>query len=182
MQQKCYKLISPTFAVNWDTAKTGCKSLGAELASIESQCEQDTVFEVANKAAVWIGGNDKDSEGIFVWPSGAEFYKTSGAVTGVFTKLSSAFNSASQSTQHCVQLQENSGEWDDIVCSKTLNYVCEKAAYTGAATYVPPTTTTPGMYSSSELFSYDQYLQLALAAVPLGGQHLVATVTSSKMC
>ena len=69
-------------------------------------------------------------------------------MSGVITKLSSAFNSNGQSTQHCVTLKEISGEWDDIVCTKFQNYVCEKAAYAGAASFVPPTTiaaTTVGL-------------------------------------
>ena len=147
MQKKCYKLVSPVIPVNWDTADAGCKSLGSELASIESQCEQNTVFEVANKAAAWIGGNDKDSEGTFIWPSGTEFYKSGAAVAGVYTNLASGFNSASQTTQHCVQIQDSDGEWDDVLCSKTANYVCEKAAYAGAATLVVTSaaTTTASM-------------------------------------
>ena len=144
MQRKCYKLVTPAIPVTWDNANSGCKSLGSELASIESQCEQNTVFEVANKAAAWIGGNDKDSEGTFTWPSGTEFYKSGAAVAGVYTNLASGFNSASQTTQHCVQIQDSDGEWDDVVCSKTLNYVCEKEAYAGAATFIQTTIdTTP---------------------------------------
>jgi len=139
MQKKCYILMTPAIPVTWENADAGCKELGAELASIESQCEQNTVVEVA-KGAAWIGGNDKASEGTFTWPSGAEFYKNSAAVAGVFTKLASGFNSGSQSTQHCVQIQETDGDWDDIVCSKTQNYVCEKTAYAGAATFVQETT------------------------------------------
>ena len=140
MQKKCYKLETPAIPVTWENADAGCKALGSELASIESQCEQNTVVELA-KGAAWIGGNDKASEGTFTWPSGAEFFKNSAVVAGVCTKLSTAFNSGSQSTQHCVQIQETDGEWDDIVCSKTQNYVCEKTAYAGAATFVLETTT-----------------------------------------
>jgi len=155
MQQKCYKLETPAIPVTWDIADSGCKSLGSELASIESQCEQNTVFEVANKAAVWIGGNDKNSEGTFTWPSGTEFYKSGAAVLEVYTNLASGFNSASQTTQHCVQLQGSDGEWDDILCSKTLNYVCEKAAYAGAATFVQTTIdTTPLACASTCAFGW----------------------------
>ena len=127
------------FGVNWDDAVTGCKAVGAKLASIESQCDQDKVFELSAKVSTWIGGNDKTTEGTFVWPNGDEFYKSSAAVSGVFTKLSTAFNSNAQATQHCVTIKD-SGEWDDIVCTKFQNYICEKTAYAGAATFVPPTT------------------------------------------
>jgi len=140
MQKKCYKLVTAPFGANWDVADAGCKTIGAELASIESQCEQNTVFEVSNKVATWTGGNDKAAEGTFVWPNGVEFYTSSAAVSGVFSKLSAGFNTASQTTQHCVSLKDTTGEWDDIVCSKAQNYVCEKAAYAGGATFVPAST------------------------------------------
>ena len=155
MQKKCYKLVTAPFGANWDVADAGCKSIGAELASIESQCEQNTVFEVSNKVATWTGGNDKSAEGTFVWPNGVEFYTSSAAVSGVFTKLSNGFNSASQSTQACVSLKDTTGEWDDIVCSKAQNYVCEKAAYVGGATFVPASTvaaTTKGNILVEKLY------------------------------
>ena len=177
MQKKCYILMTPAIQVTWENADARCNELGAELASIESQCEQNTVVEVA-KGAAWIGGNDKASEGTFTWPSGAEFYKNSAAVAGVFTKLASGFNTASQDTQHCVQIQETDGDWDDIVCSKTQNYVCEKAAYAGAATFVQETTVL-GKPHYLPLTLTLQYPKLVLAPVLLGGPPLVAAVTSS---
>ena len=140
MQKKCYKLLTTPFGKNWDDANTGCTAIGAKLTSIESQCEQDLVFEVSTKVDTWIGGNDKTTEGTFVWPNGAEFYKSSAVVSGVFTKLSSsAFNNNGQENQDCLTLKETSGEWDDIICTKFQNYICEKAAYAGAATFVAPT-------------------------------------------
>ena len=48
MQKKCYKLVTTPFGANWDVADAGCKSIGGELAPIESQCEQETVFEVSH--------------------------------------------------------------------------------------------------------------------------------------
>ena len=138
MEKKCFKLVETAFGVNFDLAEDGCKSVGAHLTSIESQCEQDTVSGLANEAAVWTGGNDRTTEGTFVWLNGNEFYKDGAASAGVYTKLSTGFNKAAQSTQHCVQMQA-AGDWDDVVCSKSLNYICEKEAYAGAATFVQTT-------------------------------------------
>ena len=135
MEKKCYKLETTAFGVNWDVAEDGCKDIGAHLASIESQCEQNIVMELSSGAAVWTGGNDKEIEGTFVWANGNEFFKDGAVISGAFTELSTGFNNAAQTTQHCVQLT-STGEWDDVVCSKTLNYICEKEAYEGAATLI----------------------------------------------
>ena len=182
MEKKCYKLETTAFGVNWDVAEDSCKNIGAHLASIESQCEQNTVVGLSNGAAVWTGGNDQASEGSFVWLNGNEFYKSGAPVSGAFTKLSTGFNSASTTTQHCVQLGE-SGDWDDVVCSKTLNYVCEKAAYEGAATLVITTvaTTTAGRFILLSICAKEFNIQPVLQPVLLGGPLLAATVTSSKM-
>ena len=182
MEKKCYKLETTAFGVNWDVAEDGCKNIGAHLASIESQCEQNTVVGIANGVAVWTGGNDQASEGTFVWLNGNEFYTSGAAVSGAFTKLSTGFNSASTDTQHCVQLGAT-GEWDDVVCSKTLNYVCEKAAYAGAATLVITTsaTTTASKFMFLSICAKQFHIQPVLQPVLLDGPLLVGTVTSSKM-
>ena len=140
MEKKCYKLEKTAFGVNWDVAVDSCKDIGADLASIESQCQQNTVMELSNGAAVWTGGNDRGSEGTFVWPNGNEFFRDGSVVSGAFDKLSAGFNNAAQTTQHCVQLT-STGEWDDVVCSKALDYICEKLAYEGAATLMQATNT-----------------------------------------
>ena len=142
MQKKCYKLETSQFGRDWETSSTKCKALNGNLASIKSECEQKVVAQLANKVSVWIGGNDLTTEGTFIWPNSEEFFKAGAVVSGVYTKLSStAFSNSGQENQDCVQMQED-GEWDDIVCTKFQNYICEKAAYIGAATYVAPTTTT----------------------------------------
>ena len=140
MEKKCYKLETTAFGVNWDVAVDSCKDIGSDLASIESQCQQNTVMELSDGAAVWTGGNDRGSEGTFVWPNGNEFFKDGSVVPGAFDKLSAGFNNAAQTTQHCVQLT-STGEWDDVVCSKALDYICEKSAYDGAATLIQTTNT-----------------------------------------
>ena len=153
IQKKCYKLESPTFKVTWDVADTNCKSKGALLATIESQCEQDFVVKLANKAVAWIGGTDKDKEGTFVWPSGTEFFKSNAAVSGVYSKLSKiAFNTNAEDAQDCVTLKDDTGEWDDIICTKTQDYICEKAAYAGAATFMPTTVPAAGKIRVNNLF------------------------------
>ena len=134
--------------MDWDDADAGCKSQTALLGSIESQCEQNFVFELSKKAVTWIGGNDKTVEGTFVWPNGVEFYKSSAVVSGIFTNIwTTGFNAVSQNIQDCVSLRDTTGEWDDVVCTKTQNnYICEKAAYVGASAYVVPTMSNSGEF------------------------------------
>ena len=119
MQKKCYKLVSPAIPVTWDNANSGCKSLGSELASIESQCEQNTVFEVANKAAAWIGGNDKDDPTNFSWINGDPWSYTN------WNKNQPNHNS----NQDCVKVKKNVGTWDDVSCNNAMLYCCQKAPW-----------------------------------------------------
>ena len=149
MQKKCYKFEEFGIGVNWDTADTRCKAINANIASIASICEQKTVAELVKNTEAWIGASDKADEGTWVWSSGTEFYKSGAAVPGMYTNLAVGFQKDGQDNQDCV-LMKTDGTWDDIICSKFYNYVCEKAAYAGAATYVAPSTAAATTVSKSQ--------------------------------
>ena len=54
---------------NWNTAQSNASSVGGYLASITSQGENDFILNNLN-SIVFIGYNDKQSEGNFQWDSG----------------------------------------------------------------------------------------------------------------
>lgn len=54
----------------WDASRTACLALGGDLAAITSQTEHDFVSGFLPVGPYWIGGNDIDEEGTYVWSSG----------------------------------------------------------------------------------------------------------------
>lgn len=149
--------MPPAPLPNWSKAKDGCEKLWtgsaakAHLASVESQCEQDFIKTLAAKKITWLGATDTDVEGSWKWskPGGQNFWtggnpKTGGkAVPGKFTGwMSSQPDSAGTQEQDCLLLQDD-GEWNDQLCSKTAQYLCETPAIQGGAGLIVPTTPKP---------------------------------------
>ncbi|XP_071966136.1 uncharacterized protein [Antedon mediterranea] len=61
----CYRYFSDDNA-NWQTARSACQNVGADLVVISSQAENDFVGSLIS-AKAWIGFRDIDEEGLFVW-------------------------------------------------------------------------------------------------------------------
>ena len=55
---------------NWFDARTLAQDLGGDLVTINDQAEQDWLYEQFGSSHYWIGLNDLDVEGSFVWVSG----------------------------------------------------------------------------------------------------------------
>ena len=62
---KCYRVVSSS--ANYLQAILGCVSLGASLATVSSQAEQDAVFALTGASGAWIGLTDFLNEGTFSW-------------------------------------------------------------------------------------------------------------------
>ena len=133
----------------WTKAEEDCQTEGkiwgsvGHLASIESPCEQQFVFSLVNKAAVWLGATDTATEGTFAWLSNNVQVWKDGPVTGVFSNFKSGQpNPLNKETQDCLSLVATTGDWEDVICSKPLPHVCEIAATVGAASLTKAPTTT----------------------------------------
>ncbi|CAG0905682.1 unnamed protein product, partial [Cyprideis torosa] len=67
--RKCYYV--KTQANGWIEARDACRAEGFELVTIENAAESGFVFGMLS-AAAWIGFNDIDIEGTFVWSDGSQ--------------------------------------------------------------------------------------------------------------
>ncbi|XP_019712625.1 alpha-N-acetylgalactosamine-specific lectin-like [Hippocampus comes] len=113
-QFNCNCFIYQAGARTFDDAESVCNSLGGNLASIRSELENTFVQGIIEEANsdVWIGYNDQDTEGTFVWTDGTtpDFENfDGGAASGV---------------GNCVTLSESDGDWQDVTCTNTEAYVC----------------------------------------------------------
>merc|ERR1712213_53482 len=117
---KCYKVN--TGPLNYLESLKSCISMGAELATVSSQTEQDAVFALTGSSGAWIGLTDFLDEGDFSWVDGTAFDETSS-----FNNWRSNAPNNGNGNQHCVQIRPD-GEWDDVICNKAQAYVCQKAA------------------------------------------------------
>jgi hypothetical protein len=71
---------------------------------------------------VWTGGKRIGGTDAFTWQDGSSL-----ASPGYFTNWAHGFPHSSDSSRACVQLIRATGQWEDVSCSSTLNYVlCQK--------------------------------------------------------
>ncbi|XP_012889053.1 PREDICTED: low affinity immunoglobulin epsilon Fc receptor [Dipodomys ordii] len=126
-QQKCYYFGEGT--KRWLQARFACSDLEGRLVSIHSQEEQDFLSKHVSKDA-WIGLQDLDVEGEFVWMDGSP--------VSYSNWLQGEPNNAG-SDEDCVMMR-GSGHWNDAFCRSQLDtWVCERLATCG-----PPALPTSG--------------------------------------
>ncbi len=91
----------------YENADTIAKQMGGHLATITSAEEQEFIFGlIADKTrdAYWIGGNDIQTEGTFVWKTGEKMS---------FTNWSDEEPNNAGQTENYMEILQNSGKWND---------------------------------------------------------------------
>uniref|UniRef100_UPI00358E4E95 macrophage mannose receptor 1-like isoform X1 n=2 Tax=Myxine glutinosa TaxID=7769 RepID=UPI00358E4E95 len=137
---KCYLLhIERPEYKSWKLARESCKDEGADLISIANVDEQ--MFMVVHlepaHLKVWIGLNDINEEGHFVWSDGTPANYTNWGDGRPVQSQDSRFEF------DCVAMMNyrSIGSWREEICDFKCGYVCEKATDpTIAATKPPPLT------------------------------------------
>ena len=107
----CMKMMKEP--ANYLMALTRCISMGARLASIESQAEQDAVLALTGSAGAWIGLTDFLEEDVFSWVDGADVG---------FTNWVPGQPDNGGTGEHCVRMM-GVGGWDDVACNRMEAYV-----------------------------------------------------------
>ncbi|XP_062614104.1 collectin-11-like [Saccostrea cucullata] len=110
-------------STNWDYAQVLCSDIGGSLAEIETEEEFTSLNYTLRvvkklKADLWIGGTDKDREGVWKWASSNTPIKLT------FWRLGEPNNS--QNNEHCLEMQLHNGYlWNDKNCGSDLRFLCE---------------------------------------------------------
>ena len=107
---------------NWNDAEQICIKRGGHLASITNLDIHDYIWnkiQSANESSVWVGGTDKEKEGIWKWSDGGEWD---------FTKWAAEPNNFNR--QHCLVILKNRPSstavdgWHDTWCDHDHKFVC----------------------------------------------------------
>jgi len=112
----CY-LTSPS-CKNWTDAQNICQNYNANLITVRNQEENVYVQHRMNGAKGWIGLNDRESEGTFVWAD-----KQSNSFTYWAQSQPNDFNN-----EDCVHTLGvgHSFMWNDVSCASCHNYTCSE--------------------------------------------------------
>ncbi len=121
---------------DYDDAEPICESQGMHLVRIDDTVEQawlasQRAVAFGAFALTWIGGNDRDPEGSWVWADGEMFWMGGPGgmpVGGLFSFWrGSEPNNNDASGQDCAALSENgSGGWVDRRCNDDYRFICEQ--------------------------------------------------------
>ncbi|XP_030741533.1 low affinity immunoglobulin epsilon Fc receptor [Echinops telfairi] len=118
-QKKCY-YFGRSKPRKWIQAKHACSDLQGRLVSIHSSQEQDFLSRHASKKGSWIGLQDLDREGEFVWPDGSPVD---------YSNWRPGEPNDQGLGENCVMLLGTSGQWNDASCRQPLDgWVCERLA------------------------------------------------------
>lgn len=104
-------------ATSWSGAQQICQALGAHLASIHSQGENDFILELLAPSASWLGGKSMTVEGEWLWTDGTSWD---------YSNWDSQTAGIAASLHGCVKLL-SSGVWQKASCSAVSSeLVCKK--------------------------------------------------------
>jgi hypothetical protein len=123
--------------VSFDAAERECRSRGAELASVESQAENDFLSAstqgLATHTNLWLGGS-RDDDHVWSWPSGLVFWRglsDGEAPPGSFANWKAGepndASTVSDQPERCAVLTLFDTQWNDRSCSLELSYYCESS-------------------------------------------------------
>lgn len=102
-------------AQTWNNARTICLNNGGHLATIPNAEVNQLIFENAGNARVYIGLNDIQTEGLFVWENGDRL---------AYTNWGSG-QPDNASNEDVVELRNDNGQWNDINGTAARQYFLE---------------------------------------------------------
>ena len=122
----------------WDEAAAHCRAFDMWLVRIDSQEEQDWVYQhvidlgFGDRSRLWLGANDQAVEGEWRWHDG-ELFWLGGADGSPIGGLYNAWPEGNPDNwtggdlpeENCAELRMQLNDWNDYRCNATYRYACE---------------------------------------------------------
>ena len=103
----CYLLVNSE--QTWDSSEVNCLRYGSHLVDIQEYDEQQFLYQyITESGKYWIGLNDLNTEGTFVW--------TSAAPTS-YEEWRSVYTYQDTAGQDCVAIYGSTNNWHTDICS-----------------------------------------------------------------
>ncbi|XP_067877116.1 asialoglycoprotein receptor 1-like [Heterodontus francisci] len=118
-RQKCY-YFSPNVE-DWTSSQRFCSSKMSNLAVIDTAEEQGFLKEEIKLTRYWIGLNESDTKGEWVWVDGTDY-----ASTQTFWAPGEPKDIGSY--EGCVGMKSD-GKWNVHSCSQRFNFICERPVF-----------------------------------------------------
>ncbi|CAI5788830.1 Uncharacterized protein PODLI_1B041026 [Podarcis lilfordi] len=155
-ENKCYKVfgLADEDRNNWDSARTVCKGLRGNLATISSERVQAFLTSQLNNfpTDAWIGFNDINSEEMYLWTDGSRVS---------YTNWVKGFPSSNYDAERedCVAMKnrplQESGKWRHFHCSEKKGYICQTDTDPKTPVLPTPTTAYRIRYNNNTYFFFE---------------------------
>lgn len=101
----------------WLEAKADCETRGGHLATSTNAEKDAFLSSIAEGRAAWIGGTDKEQEGVWKWVTGEDWD---------YSNWSTYQADNAGGREHYLQINfDNNGKWNDLPDDFCLYYICE---------------------------------------------------------
>ncbi len=136
---------------DWVDAEEVCEQAGGYLQEVNDLREDGVVQWLAEERGVqdyWIGANDRQDEGTWVWTGSQVAFWQGGANGGPVEERFSAWNriEPSSSSSDCAAHVDGTATWFGFSCSALREFVCELSPRPG-----PPATCGDGVLDDDEV-------------------------------
>ena len=106
--------------LKWIDAQSYCRNVGGYLVSIETETENNFLADTFPSGGYWLGGNDIEQNGVFVWDSGSDF---------IFDNWDDGQPSDQLDKVDCMRSRgTGTWKWHDRDCGVPFKSICEKEA------------------------------------------------------
>ncbi|XP_054483613.1 CD209 antigen-like protein E [Anoplopoma fimbria] len=120
----CYLLSEES--ASWDESRQDCRDKGSDLVIVDTLEEQEFLSSIIRKLT-WIGLSDRDNEGTWIWIDGTPLSDT----VKYWNEPNNGGGHPQSGEQDCVQIvvrRNPRGNWNDLRCDKSRQWICEKLA------------------------------------------------------
>jgi hypothetical protein len=118
-------------AVTWVQAEILCRAFGMELAPIDDAEEDQWVIATTKNQLpgndIWIGGSDREEEGVWRWTDGKVFWEAGKTLT--YANWGNNQPDNHEQEEHCLHVwasETGVTAWNDYPCSRELAYLCRR--------------------------------------------------------
>ena len=127
--RKIYPQYIPAIQFRWERAQEECSNNNADLASVTSSEENRFINQLAGNATIWIGGNDRETEGTFTWSDGSPWNITKLKEFWAPGEPSNTIQDTPRTylylDEDCVEQTESGSRWYDAPCNWEYSFVCK---------------------------------------------------------
>ncbi|MBQ7715288.1 MAG: hypothetical protein IJT70_05400 [Clostridia bacterium] len=160
--------------MGWEEAEEFCESKGGHLVTITSAAEAAALSPLLLSAtsSLWIGATDAESEGVWKWVTGEEFWNNGTELLYCNWLSGEPNNSANED----FGVMDLNGGWNDTNKTNLYGFILEKDRDTQLINYVAATCTEPGYSGDRVIIETGAVVEYG-EVLPARGHNMIATST-----